>query len=43
MSSNLSNAEILNTLLEGKNLWSNNFRPPNTNKDLVGSGFDTSN
>ena len=26
-----------------KKLWSNNFRPPNTTKDLVGSGFDTSN
>ena len=26
-----------------KNLWSNNFRPSNTTKDLVGSGFDTSN
>ena len=26
-----------------KNLWSNNFRPSNTSKDLVGSGFDTSN
>ena len=26
-----------------KNLWSKGFRPPNTNKDLVGSGFDTSN
>ncbi len=25
------------------NLWSNNFRPSNTTKDLVGSGFDTSN
>ena len=24
-------------------LWSNNFRPTNTTKDLVGSGFDTSN
>ena len=24
-------------------LWSNNFRPSNTAKDLVGSGFDTSN
>ena len=24
-------------------LWSNNFRPSNTSKDLVGSGFDTSN
>ena len=29
--------------LKTKNLWSNNFRPSNTNKDLVGSGFDTSN
>ena len=26
-----------------KNIWSNSFRPINTNKDLVGSGFDTSN
>ena len=26
-----------------KNLWSNNYRPSNTTKDLVGSGFDTSN
>ena len=26
-----------------KKLWSNNFRPSNTAKDLVGSGFDTSN
>ena len=26
-----------------RDLWSNNFRPSNTNKDLVGSGFDTSN
>ena len=26
-----------------KNIWSNSFRPSNTNKDLVGSGFDTSN
>ena len=25
------------------NIWSNGFRPSNTNKDLVGSGFDTSN
>ena len=26
------------------NIWSNNFRPSsNTDKDLVGSGFDTSN
>ena len=29
--------------LKTKNIWSNNFRPSNTNKDLVGSGFDTSN
>ena len=26
-----------------KKIWSNNFRPSNSNKDLVGSGFDTSN
>ena len=26
-----------------KNIWSESFRPINTNKDLVGSGFDTSN
>ena len=26
-----------------KKIWSNSFRPSNTNKDLVGSGFDTSN
>ena len=26
-----------------KNIWSNGFRPSNTSKDLVGSGFDTSN
>ena len=26
-----------------RNIWSKNFRPSNTNKDLVGSGFDTSN
>ena len=24
-------------------IWSKSFRPSNTNKDLVGSGFDTSN
>ena len=29
--------------LRTKKLWSNNFRPSNTTKDLVGSGFDTSN
>ena len=26
-----------------KEIWSKSFRPVNTNKDLVGSGFDTSN
>ena len=26
-----------------KKIWLKNFRPSNTNKDLVGSGFDTSN
>ena len=26
-----------------KKIWSKKFRPSNTNKDLVGSGFDTSN
>ena len=26
-----------------KKLWSSNFRPSNPTKDLVGSGFDTSN
>ena len=26
-----------------KKLWLNNFRPSSTTKDLVGSGFDTSN
>ena len=26
-----------------RSIWANNFRPSNTNKDLVGSGFDTSN
>ena len=29
--------------LKTKNIWSKSFRPTNTNKDLVGSGFDTSN
>ena len=33
-----------NTLfLKTKIIWSKGFRPPNSNKDLVGSGFDTSN
>ena len=26
-----------------RKLWSNNFRPSNPTKELVGSGFDTSN
>ena len=26
-----------------KDIWSKGFRPSETNKDLVGSGFDTSN
>ena len=26
-----------------KDIWSKGFRPSNTNKDLVGSGFDTTN
>tara|TARA_B100002052_G_C15735385_1_gene530632 strand:- start:438 stop:734 length:297 start_codon:yes stop_codon:yes gene_type:complete len=25
-----------------RNIWSKSFRPSNTSKDLVGSGFDTS-
>ena len=28
---------------ESKKIWSKSFRPTNTNRDLVGSGFDTSN
>ena len=32
-----------NLFLMTKRLWSNNFRPINATKDLVGSGFDTSN
>jgi len=32
-----------NLFLKTQNLWSKNFRPSNTTKDLVGSGFDTSN
>ena len=32
-----------NLFSKTKNIWSKNFRPTNTNKDLVGSGFDTSN
>ena len=26
-----------------KNIWSKSFRPSNSNQDLIGSGFDTSN
>ena len=26
-----------------KNIWSKSYRPSNTTKDLVGSGFDTTN
>ncbi len=29
--------------LKTKDIWSTTFRPSNSNKDLVGSGFDTSN
>ena len=29
--------------LTTKDIWSKSFRPSNTNKDLVGSSFDTSN
>ena len=29
--------------LKTKNIWSKSFRPSSTNKELVGSGFDTSN
>ena len=32
-----------NLFLKTKKLWSNNFKPSNTTKDLVGSSFDTSN
>jgi len=41
----LSNSGITNIELfsKTKNIWSESFRPSNTNKDLVGSGFDTSN
>ena len=29
--------------IKTKNIWSKSFRPSSTNKDLVGSGFGTSN
>ena len=32
-----------NLFTKTQKIWSSNFRPLNTTKDLVGSGFDTSN
>ena len=29
--------------LKTKTIWSKSFRPSNSNQDLIGSGFDTSN
>ena len=29
--------------IKTKTIWSNRFRPTNSNQDLIGSGFDTSN
>ena len=37
---NISKNELFS---KTKVIWSKSFRPSNTNKDLVGSGFDTSN
>jgi len=37
---NISKIELFS---KTKLIWSKSFRPSNTNKDLVGSGFDTSN
>ena len=37
---NISKNELFS---KTKFIWSKSFRPMNTNKDLVGSGFDTSN
>ena len=37
---NLSKEELF---LKTRLIWANNFRPNNTTKDLIGSGFDTSN
>ena len=37
---NISKNELFS---KTKFIWSKSFRPTNTNKDLVGSGFDTSN
>ena len=36
----LTNNELF---FKTKKIWSKSFRPSSTNKDLVGSGFDTSN
>ena len=40
---NFWNITKTDLFIKTRGLWSNNFRPSNTNKDLVGSGFDTSN
>ena len=37
---NISKKELFS---KTRKIWSDNYRPSNTNKDLVGSGFDTSN
>ena len=37
---NISQIELFS---KTRNIWSSSFRPSNTNSDLVGSGFDTSN
>ena len=37
---NISKNELFS---KTKVIWSKSFRPMNTNKDLIGSGFDTSN
>ncbi len=37
---NISKNELFS---KTKFIWSKSFRPMNTNKDLIGSGFDTSN
>ena len=37
---NISKEELF---LKTRIIWKNNFRPSNTTKNLVGSGFDTSN
>ena len=37
---NITKSELFS---KTKKIWSKSFRPSNTNKELVGSGFDTSN